>query len=210
MIKEKGNILPANENQERRQFGHLCLLVSEAQRVGIRPREGLVNLKREGGAPTTVTSESVMPKRQQKRIHRESDSSGGVSTGPGANSEFADAPSIKREFMLTPAADDSLYNAIRILSRATGTTLSNSHFLRVVLRVIEHAMPEIEREALRLGKLNRPGNARDNRAEREEFELTIAEAVAAALRTCPPFGSDTASSAKGREEGKRPPGGASH
>jgi hypothetical protein len=199
MIREKGNILPAKENQEKRQAGHLCLLVSETHRAGILPRHGLMNLQREGGAPTTVKSESVMPKRQQNRIYKESSGPGREITRPGADPELADTPSIKREFMLTPLADDSLHDAVRVLSRATGTSLSNSHFLRVVLKVVEHAMPEIEREASRLGKLKRPSNARENQAEREEFEQRIAEAVAAALHTCPPLALDSGASRKGKK-----------
>jgi hypothetical protein len=210
MIKEKGNTLPAKENQERRQFGHLCLLVSEAQRVGIRPRKGLSNLKREERAPTTIMSESVMPKRQPNRVYRESETPGAEITGPGVNHECADNPSIKREFMLTPLADESLHDAVRVLSRATGTSLSNSHFLRVVLKVIEHAMPQIQSEALRLGKLKRPSNARENQAQREEYEQKMAEALGAALRSCPPLGSDTGAAGKGRETAKRPPAGTGH
>ena len=203
MIKEKGNILPANENQERRRTAHLSLLVNETHRVGVLQRQGLINLQREGGAPTTVKSEPVMPKRQQNRIYRESSGPGGEITGPGADPELADTPSIKREFMLTPLADDSLHNAVRVLSRATGASLSNSHFLRVMLKIVEHAMPEIEREASRLGKLKRPGNARESQAEREEFEHKIAEAVAAALQSCPPMALDSGAPRKVREAGKR-------
>jgi hypothetical protein len=206
MIKERGNILSAKENQEKRQVGHLCLLVNETYRVGILPRQGLMNLQREGGAPTTVKSESVMPKRQQNRIDRESSASGGDITRPVADPEHADAPSIKREFMLTPLADDSLHDAIRALSRATGTSLSNSHFLRVVLKVISNAIPEIEREASKLGKLKRPGNARDNQPEREEFEQKIAEALATALQSCPPLALGSGVSRKGRDVGKRTQG----
>ena len=202
MIKEKGNILPANENQERRRTAHLSLLVNETHRVGVLQRQGLMNLQREGGAPTTVKSEPVMPKRQQNRIYRESSGPGGEITGPGADPELADTPSIKREFMLTPLADDSLHNAVRVLSRATGASLSNSHFLRVVLKIVEHAMPEIEREASRLGKLKRPSNARENQPEREEFEQKIAEALATALHSCPPLALDSGTSRKGREGGK--------
>jgi hypothetical protein len=112
--------------------------------------------------------------------------------------------------MLTPFADESLHDAVRVLSRATGTSLSNSHFLRVVLKVVRHAMSQIEREALQLGKLKRPGNARENQAQREEYEQKMAEALGAALRSCPPLGSDTAAAVKGRETAKRPPAGTGH
>jgi hypothetical protein len=106
--------------------------------------------------------------------------------------------------MLTPFADDQLHDAVRLLSRATGTTLSNSHFLRVILKVVANAMPEIEREAKQLGELKRPGNARDNQAEREVYELKLASAVAAALKTAPPPEWGAGASRKGRDTGRRP------
>jgi len=210
MIEEKGNILPAKENQERRKTGHLSLLVSGSHGASFRSRQALMNLKREGEAPTTVTSESVMPKRQQNRVYKESSAPGAEIPGPDGDPELAIIPRIKREFMLTRLADDTLHDAVRVLSRATGATLSNSHFLRVLLKVIEHAMPEIEREVSRLGKLDRPGNAAEARAEREEFEKLIAEAVGAALHSCPPLGIDSGASRKARESGKRPSGGKGH
>lgn len=100
--------------------------------------------------------------------------------------------------MLTRLADEGLDEAIRLLSRATGTTLSNSHFLRAMLKVVANAMPEIEREASKLGKLKRPGNARENQAEREEYELKLARAIAASLKSAPLPGLDEGTSRKGR------------
>jgi hypothetical protein len=90
-------------------------------------------------------------------------------------------PIVKREFMLTPAADDTLFEAIRVLSRATCTNLSNSHFLRVLLKVVADAMPQIKEMASQLGELKRPGNAPENQADREEYEQRMAEAVAAGI-----------------------------
>jgi hypothetical protein len=75
-----------------------------------------------------------------------------------------------------------------------------------MLKVVEHAMPEIEREASLLGKLKRPSNARENQAEREEFEQKIAEALATALQSCPPLALDSGAPRKGREGGKGTPG----
>jgi hypothetical protein len=73
-----------------------------------------------------------------------------------------------------------------------------------VFKVVANAIPEIEREASRLGKLKRPENARENQAEREEYELKLAKAIAAALKSSPPPGLDAGSSQKGRDPGKRP------
>jgi hypothetical protein len=146
-----------------------------------------------------------MPNRQRKRGHKDSEPTAERTARPVATAEASDYPNIKREFMLTRLADENLFEAIRVLSRTTGTTLSNSHFLRAVLKVIANAIPEIEREASRLrGTLKRPGNARENQAEREEYELKLAKAIAAALKSAPPPGLDAGSSQKGRDPGKRP------
>jgi hypothetical protein len=201
-----GNTLPAKENRERRQIGHLRLLKSGAHQIDVQPREGSTYFQRGGEAlRTIVSSESFMPKRQQNRGYKDSEPAGEQSERPAATAEASDSPTIKREFMLTRLADDSLFEAIRTLSRATGTSLSQSHLLRVMLKVVANAIPEIEREASRLrGTLKRPGNTRENQAEREEYELKIAKAIATALKSAPPPGLDSGTSQKGREPGKRP------
>jgi hypothetical protein len=201
-----GNTLPTNENREKRQIGHLRLLISQALQVGIERGESSTNLQRGREAPETiVTSESFMPKRQQNRGYKDSEHAGERTARPVATAEASDYPNIKREFMLTRLADESLFEAIRALSRATGTSLSQSHFLRVMLKLVANAIPEIEREASRLrGTLKRPSNARENQADREEYELKLAIAIAAALKSAPPPGLDAGSSQKGKDQGKRP------
>jgi hypothetical protein len=94
-------------------------------------------------------------------------------------------PIVKREFMLTPSADDTLFEAVRVLSRATRTNLSNSHFLRVLLKVVADAMPQIQEAASDLGELKRPGNAPENQPEREEYERQMARAVASGIAAAP-------------------------
>lgn len=123
----------------------------------------------------------AIPRRQQQsnmyhEDHRDS-------------AEEGDVPNIKREFILTRAADDTLQDAVRLLSRATGANLTNSHFLRVVLKTVQLAMPVLEREAAKLGKLKRPSNARGNEAEREEYEERLAEVVHSAFRSTTPASS---------------------
>jgi hypothetical protein len=145
-----------------------------------------------------------MPKRQQNRSYKDKDATEERSSRPAANAEGSILPTIKREFMLTPLADDGMHEAIRVLSRGTGTTLSKSHFLRILIKVIASAIPDIEREVSELGKLKRPANTRESQVDREEYEQQIAQAVAAALKTAPPPGMDTGSSRKGRDPGKRP------
>lgn len=112
------------------------------------------------------------------------------------SAEAGDVPNIKREFILTRGADDTLQDAVRILSRATGANLTNSHFLRAVLKTVQLAMPELEREAAKLGKLKRPSNARGNEVEREEYEERLAEALHSALQSI-------ASGRKAKRAGKK-------
>jgi hypothetical protein len=127
-----------------------------------------------------------MPRRQHqvKQSYRDDDTRPGETNGPEAS---ADIPNIKREFILTQSADETLYDTVRLFSKTTGAKLTNSHFLRILLKGIAYAMPQLEREASKLGKLKRPNNARENQAEREGYEQKIAEAVVAAMRSCPPF-----------------------
>ena len=91
-------------------------------------------------------------------------------------------PDIKREFVLTQTADDSLGHLTTLYSKATGTNVSNSHFLRAVLKALITAMPEIEKEAWGIGKLRRPSNARGREADREEYEKRIAASLLSAMR----------------------------
>jgi hypothetical protein len=93
---------------------------------------------------------------------------------------------IKREFVLTRGADETLRKLVALCEQATGTRLTNSHVLRAILRALELAMPELEREAARLGPLKRPSNAKGNEADRDEFEQRLAACLHAGLRACPP------------------------
>lgn len=93
-----------------------------------------------------------------------------------------EVPTIKREFILTPSADEALKQLALTLSQATGSEVTNSHLLRSVLRVLAGALPSVEREAMALGPLRRPGNARGREAERERYEEALAGALDRALR----------------------------
>jgi hypothetical protein len=93
-----------------------------------------------------------------------------------------EVPDTKREFVLTQTADDSLGHLTTLYSKATGTMVSNSHFLRAVLKALMSAMPAIEKEAWSIGKLKRPSNARGREAEREEYEKRIASSLLSAMR----------------------------
>jgi len=89
----------------------------------------------------------------------------------------------KREFILTESTDDTLHEVIRLMSKSTGTTVTQSHFCRIMLKVIAHAMPQIKDEVARIGKLERPDNTRGNEAEREEYERRFLVAFISAMRS---------------------------
>jgi hypothetical protein len=97
-----------------------------------------------------------------------------VETGEPAN--------IKREFVLTASTDQTLREAVSLFERATGTTITNSHLLRALLRVAAHALPEIEKQAAGLGPMKRPSNARRNEAGRDEFERRLAQVLLAGFQ----------------------------
>lgn len=103
---------------------------------------------------------------------------------------IARAAVIKREFVLTPETEDTLMRLVQVYRRATGTRLSNSHVLRVVLRGIQHGLAAIEREANVLGTLKLPSNAKGREVERERFENALASNFIAAMRTLPAYGHD--------------------
>ncbi|HKP13661.1 MAG TPA: hypothetical protein VJZ91_16190 [Blastocatellia bacterium] len=94
---------------------------------------------------------------------------------------------IHRQFILTRSADDTLKKLVRIYSRAGGVDLKSSELMRAVLLALEHASPELEREAARIGRLKRPKNDRGNEGLRDRLERRIARAIIAGLRaTTPP------------------------
>jgi len=203
MIEEKYGALTAVENGERRgwqvyksavqfqrpsgeelsrlrQLGHIRLLKgavcgteTDARVISTPPREEI------------HTNERSMPRRQhqEKQSYKDDETTPGETSGSEAS---ADIPNIQRQFILTHSADETLHDSVRLFSKTTGAKLTNSHFLRILLKGIAYAMPQLEREASKLGKLKRPSNARGNEAEREGYEQKIAEAVVAAMRSCPP------------------------
>ena len=98
-----------------------------------------------------------------------------------------ESANIHRQFILTRSADDTLKKLVRIYSRAGGVDLKSSEVMRAVLIALEHAAPELEREAARIGRLKRPKNDRGNEGLRDRLERRIARAIIAGLRaTTPP------------------------
>jgi hypothetical protein len=192
-------LTPAGERlNSLRQLGHLRLLKGALDTTGTEEQETQATLPQEepidtGGGP--------MAKRQQHNKRALSiDPEPGEAPGVDAN---ADIPNVKREFILTQSADETLREVVRLFSKATGANLTNSHFFRVLLKTVAHAMPELKQEAPQVGTLKRPSNAREGQAAREEYERAIAKAVVAALRSSPPFDASSGDSRKGKGPGKR-------
>jgi len=57
--------------------------------------------------------------------------------------------------------------------------------MRIVLRGVAHGLSAIEREANLIGSLKLPSNAKGSKAEREQFENTLASSFIAAMRSLP-------------------------
>lgn len=105
----------------------------------------------------------------------------------GARSATGELANITRQFILTESTDEILRQLVQLYSRAAGSQLTNSHILRAILKGISHAMPEIEREAERLGRIKRPRNIRGKEHERELFERKITSAFMAGMRAASLF-----------------------
>jgi len=99
--------------------------------------------------------------------------------GRGATGEIAN---ITRQFIVTESTDEILKQLVQLYSRTAGSQLTNSHILRAILKGVAHAMPELEREAERLGRIKRPRNVRGKEHEREHFERRITAAFMAGMR----------------------------
>ncbi|MDQ3258898.1 MAG: hypothetical protein M3R15_34385 [Acidobacteriota bacterium] len=118
--------------------------------------------KREPTTPTPIANE-ILPQPVQNGT-----------TGEPAN--------IHRQFILTGSTDETLKKLVSIYSKATGIDLKASEVMRAVLMALEHATPELEREAAHIGRLKRPKNERGKEALRDQLERRIARAIIAGTR----------------------------
>ena len=122
---------------------------------------------RKSTAPTPITSETgSVPKRN-------------TTTGEPTN--------IYRQFILTGSTDETLKKLLSIYSKATGVDLKASEVMRAVLIALEHAVPELEREATRIGRLKRHKNERGNEDLRNQLERRIAGSIIAGTRAAKMF-----------------------
>ncbi len=123
-------------------------------------------------SPATSSGQTPGPTKPQPLAH---------------DSGSAGSAVIKREFVLTPTAEEALTRLVQVYRNATGTRLSNSHVIRAVLRGVAHGLSAIEREANRVGPLKLPSNAKGREAEREQFETALASSFIAAMRSLPAY-----------------------
>jgi hypothetical protein len=93
-----------------------------------------------------------------------------------------EVPDVPRQFTLTAKTDRTLKRLVATYSEATGVDLKHSELLRAILVAVEHAMPELVREAQGVGPLRRPKNDRGREAEREAMERRIATAFLSGMR----------------------------
>jgi hypothetical protein len=99
--------------------------------------------------------------------------------GEGMTSE---ALHIKREFILSLEAEETLTRLVDLYRRSTGARLSGSHLLRAILKGAAACMGPLEQEVHRMGRLKLPSNARGREAQRQAFEDRLAEAFVNAIR----------------------------
>jgi hypothetical protein len=93
-----------------------------------------------------------------------------------------EVPSIPRQFSLTPKTDRTFKRLIATYAASTGLELKHSELLRAILIAVEHAMPELLREAQEIGALRRPKNDRGREGEREALERRVARGFLAGMR----------------------------
>ncbi len=90
--------------------------------------------------------------------------------------------SVLRQFKLPQELDQTLQQLVRYYSDAAGTDLKMTEILCAVLKGIETALPQIEREAKGLGPLKRPKNDPLNEKRHEDFLREIAKRFVAGMR----------------------------
>jgi hypothetical protein len=89
---------------------------------------------------------------------------------------------VLRQFTLTASTEDILKSIVDIYSKASGLNLRHSEVLRAILVALQHAIPELTREAAHIGRLKRAKQERGNEGLRDALERKIARAIVAGMR----------------------------
>jgi hypothetical protein len=98
--------------------------------------------------------------------------------------ELAD---IVRQYQLTPTTDGHFNQLHMMICAATRARLPQTSVYRALLHAVGNALPQLEREAQRIGRLRVPKNAKGYEAQRDELEEIVAAAITAGMRAAPEF-----------------------
>lgn len=99
----------------------------------------------------------------------------------------AESADVLRQFQLTPSADATLRRVMRAYSEGSGLDLNRSEFMRALIHVLEHTIPQQERAARSIEPLRRPKNDPWLLHKRDGNERTLARAILEAFRAAPPM-----------------------
>lgn len=88
-----------------------------------------------------------------------------------ANEPTGELANITREVVLTPSTAKTLDELESILSTALGCELTRSHVARALFVAVKESLPRIATEAMKLGPMKRPSNAKGFEAERISLKL---------------------------------------
>jgi hypothetical protein len=127
-----------------------------------------------------VANRAIEPIRQDSAATRRTDSM--ASPGAAIERDDVNIPLVKREFILTDEVEGTFCEILSLFRRTTRTRLTASQLFRSILKAIHQTLPVLQYEADKLGPLRLPGNSKEARQQREEFEQRIATAFAAAFR----------------------------
>jgi len=94
----------------------------------------------------------------------------------------SESTSVLRQFSLTPHLDRVLKKVVTVYSEATGLDLKHSEIMRALLLALDHAIPELTREASRIGPLKRPKNDKGTEPIRDLMERKITKAIVSGMR----------------------------
>jgi len=128
-------------------------------------------------APPPTHAQQSMTPAGHSLIRSEARAPGGPQEGA-----ISESIHIKREFILSIEAEETLTRLVDLYRRATGARLSGSHVLRAILKGVAACMGSLDQEVPRIGRLKLPSNARGRESQREAFEDRLAEAFVNAIR----------------------------
>lgn len=90
---------------------------------------------------------------------------------------------IKREFILTEAADDTFTRLLMLYRRATQTRMTASHLLRAMMISVSHCFASLEHAARKMSQERLPPNGPAFEVQRAAFERRVAEALVSGIRS---------------------------